>query len=102
MGSGFWFKAIIKLRKSKDRTSKKAKGTLAPEKLSALKSNNYTGKESNGVENGIHNENLVPVETIAATRIQTAFRAYKPANANVGKKNSTTIERFHKTEDFNR
>jgi hypothetical protein len=52
-------------------------GTLAPEKLSALKSNNYTGKESNGVENGIQNENLVSVETIAATRIQTAFRAYK-------------------------
>jgi hypothetical protein len=53
-------------------------GTLSPEKLSALKSNNnYTGKESNGVENGIQNENLVSVETIAATRIQTAFRAYK-------------------------
>ncbi|WJX22402.1 hypothetical protein P8452_11710 [Trifolium repens] len=81
MGSGFWFKAIIKLRKSKDRTSKKAKGTLAPEKLSALKSNNYTGKESNGVENGIQNENLVSVETIAATRIQTAFRAYKARKA---------------------
>ncbi|MCI18115.1 protein IQ-domain 1-like, partial [Trifolium medium] len=44
-------------------------GTLAPEKLSALK--------SNGVENGIQNGNLVLVETIAATRIQTAFRAYK-------------------------
>jgi len=49
-------------------------GTLAPEKQSALKSNNYTGKESSGLANGIQNENL---ETIAATRIQTAFRAYK-------------------------
>lgn len=48
-------------------------GTLAPEKLSALK--------SNGLANGIQNENSasagVSVETIAATRIQTAFRAYK-------------------------
>lgn len=56
-------------------------GTLAPEKQSALKSKNYTGKESNVLANGIKSENLVSargsVETIAATRIQTAFRAYK-------------------------
>nr|SBO16017.1 PREDICTED: protein IQ-DOMAIN 1 [Lupinus angustifolius] len=48
-----------------------AKGTLAPEKLSSLKSNNYAGKESSGLANDIKSE------TIAATRIQTAFRAYK-------------------------
>ncbi|XP_004485866.1 protein IQ-DOMAIN 9 [Cicer arietinum] len=80
MGSGFWFKTIISLRKSKSR-SKKAKGTLAPEKLSALKSNKYTGKESSGLANGIQNDNLVAIETIAATRIQTAFRAYKARKA---------------------
>lgn len=52
-------------------------GTLSPEKQSALKLNNYTGKEFSGLANGIQNENLGSVETIAATRIQTAFRAYK-------------------------
>ncbi|KAJ1387548.1 IQ motif, EF-hand binding site [Sesbania bispinosa] len=81
MGSGDWFKTIISLRKSKGGRSKKAKGSLATEKLSALKTDNYTGKESSGLANGIKSENLesdeVLVETIAATRIQTAFRAYK-------------------------
>ena len=52
-------------------------GTLAPEKLSAL---NSTGRESSDLANGT-SENLasagVSIETIAATRIQTAFRAYK-------------------------
>jgi len=56
-------------------------GILAQEKLDASKSNNYTGKESKDLANGIKSENLVSpgvsVETIAATRIQTAFRAYK-------------------------
>ena len=41
----------------------------------------YTRKKSNGLANGMKSENLesdgVSVETIAATRIQTAFRAYK-------------------------
>ncbi|XP_061363461.1 protein IQ-DOMAIN 9 [Gastrolobium bilobum] len=81
MGSGDWFKTIISLRKSKEGRSKKAKGSLASEKVSALKTKNYTGKESSGLANGIKIENLVSagvsVETIAATRIQTAFRAYK-------------------------
>jgi len=56
-------------------------GILAQEKLNASKSDNYTGKESSDLANGIKSENLVSpgvsVETIAATRIQTAFRAYK-------------------------
>lgn len=56
-------------------------GILTQEKLNASKSNNYPGKESSGLTNGIKSENLVSagvsVETNAATRIQTAFRAYK-------------------------
>ncbi|XP_058767930.1 protein IQ-DOMAIN 9-like [Vicia villosa] len=74
MGSGFWFKAIISLRnrKSRDRRSKKAKGTLAQEKL---KSNKSPGNESTDLANGNQNE------TTAATRIQTAFRAYKARKA---------------------
>ncbi|KAG4960393.1 hypothetical protein AAZX31_13G215300 [Glycine max] len=85
MGSGDWFKTIISLRKSKQGRSKKAKGILAQEKLNASKSNSYPGKESGGLANGTKSENLVSagvsVETIAATRIQTAFRAYKARKA---------------------
>ncbi|KAL2341806.1 hypothetical protein Fmac_009746 [Flemingia macrophylla] len=77
MGSGDWFKTIISLRKSKDGRSKKAKGIIAQEKLNASKSNNYTRKQNSGLANGITSENLASVETFAATRIQTAFRAYK-------------------------
>ncbi|KAF7803360.1 protein IQ-DOMAIN 1-like [Senna tora] len=80
MGSGDWFKTIISLRKSKGST-KKAKGSKTSEKQSALKLKNYTGKESSNLANGIKSDNLVSlgvsVETIAATRIQTAFRAYR-------------------------
>ncbi|RDY06750.1 Protein IQ-DOMAIN 1 [Mucuna pruriens] len=69
MGSGDWFKTMIRSRKSKEGRSKK------------VKNKSYRGKKSNGVANGIKSENLVSagvsVETIAATRIQTAFRAYK-------------------------
>ena len=56
-------------------------GYLASEKLSSLKTKNYTGKESSGFANGSTSENLVSdgvsVENIAATRIQKAFRAYR-------------------------
>ncbi|KAL1365236.1 protein IQ-DOMAIN 9 [Arachis hypogaea] len=78
MGSGHWFKTIIRLRKSKQSRSKKSKGSLA-----SLKINNNTERESSGSANGTStaSENLVssgvPLETIAATRIQMAFRAYK-------------------------
>ncbi|KAL5096812.1 hypothetical protein RYX36_001139 [Vicia faba] len=56
-------------------------GTLALEKLSALKSNKSPGNESSDLANGNQNENLASVETTAATRIQTAFRAYKARKA---------------------
>ncbi|XP_027367130.1 protein IQ-DOMAIN 1-like [Abrus precatorius] len=85
MGSGDWFKTIISLGKSKGGRSKKAKGILAPKKVNASKSNNCTRKESNGLANGTKSESLVSagvsIETVAATRIQTAFRAYKARKA---------------------
>ncbi|KAG5023421.1 hypothetical protein JHK85_019763 [Glycine max] len=81
MGSGDWFKTIISSRKSKEGTSKKVKGSLASSRLIVLQTKIYTRKKSNGLANGIKSKNLesdgVSVETIAATRIQTAFRAYK-------------------------
>lgn len=49
-------------------------GTLAQEKL---KSNKSPGNESTDLANGNQNENLLSVENTAATRIQTAYRAYK-------------------------
>ncbi|XP_014505714.1 protein IQ-DOMAIN 1 isoform X1 [Vigna radiata var. radiata] len=69
MGSGDWFKTIINSKKSKEGRSKKVKTKI------------YKGKKSSGLANGIKSKNLesagVSIETIAATRIQTAFRAYK-------------------------
>ncbi|XP_054776758.1 protein IQ-DOMAIN 9-like isoform X1 [Prosopis cineraria] len=80
MGSCNCFKTMICLGKSKG-SSKKAKGDLPSGKLSAVESNNHRGKGFSGVENGIKSESLVlpgvSVETIAATKIQTAYRAYK-------------------------
>ncbi|XP_028780290.1 protein IQ-DOMAIN 1 [Neltuma alba] len=80
MGSGDWFKTIISLRKSKEGNSKKAKGSPASKKQTALKLKNYAGKNSSNLTNGGKGSNLVSpgvsVETIAATMIQTAFRAY--------------------------
>lgn len=56
-------------------------GSPASEKPSAVESKNYARKEFSGMENGTKCEGLashgVAVETIAARRIQTAFRAYK-------------------------
>ncbi|MED6183650.1 hypothetical protein PIB30_039682 [Stylosanthes scabra] len=78
MGSGHWFKTIIRLRKSNQSRSKKSKGSLA-----SLKIKNNTKGESSDLANrtSTTSENLVssevPLETIAATRIQMAFRAYK-------------------------
>ncbi|KAK7319782.1 hypothetical protein RJT34_04507 [Clitoria ternatea] len=59
MASGDWLKTIISSKKSKEGRSRKAK------------TKNYRGKGTNGLANG------ESVENIAATRIQTAFRAYK-------------------------
>ncbi|KAL1289112.1 hypothetical protein HN51_057905 [Arachis hypogaea] len=80
MGSGDWFKTLIS-RKSKERKPKKGKGTLASAKLSALNSNDCTRRDSSDLANGAKAENIGSVETIAATRIQTAFRAYKARKA---------------------
>ncbi|KAG6641346.1 protein IQ-DOMAIN 9-like [Carya illinoinensis] len=61
MGSGDWFKTIVSLKKPKDGRSKQVKGSSA-----SAKSKNHLRKQSLGK----------PTEDIAATRIQTAFRAY--------------------------
>ncbi|CAH9081249.1 unnamed protein product [Cuscuta epithymum] len=76
MGSGEWFKKIINLKKEKDRRGKKGfKGTTWS------KRNNYLlMKEPPNIGNGISDLNVkalsMPVEHIAAIRIQKAFRGH--------------------------
>ncbi|CAL5411367.1 unnamed protein product [Camellia sinensis] len=80
MGSGDWFKNIISLKKGKDDRSKKSKGSSGSEKTNGK---NYSQKEStkfaNGTSNGKPRFLGLPVEDVAAIRIQTAFRALSPA-----------------------
>ncbi|KAI9118326.1 hypothetical protein K1719_010658 [Acacia pycnantha] len=56
-------------------------GSLASGKPSAVESNNHRGQGFSDVENGTKSGSRVlrgiSIETIAATRIQTAYRAYK-------------------------
>ncbi|KAA8519700.1 hypothetical protein F0562_013855 [Nyssa sinensis] len=83
MGSGDWFKNIISLKKVKADKSKQLKGSSAPEKSNGFEWKNCSQKETTNFANGDSNGNPrvprllnIPVEDVAATRIQTAFRAY--------------------------
>ncbi|XP_065879893.1 protein IQ-DOMAIN 9 isoform X2 [Euphorbia lathyris] len=76
MGSGDWFKTIISLKKVKVHGSKQVKGSSRSAKSKGFKSKNRGSKES---VSSINNNAIIlgiPVEDLAATRIQTAFRAY--------------------------
>lgn len=79
MGSGDWIKNIIKQKKVKDEKSKKLKES-ASEKSNGNKEEHQPQKESPKIAKGVSaRKQRVPVvltEDIAATRIQTAFRAY--------------------------
>ncbi|KAF8409004.1 hypothetical protein HHK36_005075 [Tetracentron sinense] len=89
MGSGDWFKTIINLKKVKEDKSKQVKGPSATEKSNGFKWRYRSRKESSNIDNGSSSGNpsvnssgnpgllVMPVEDIAATRIQTAFRAFK-------------------------
>ncbi|KAG8635431.1 protein IQ-DOMAIN 9 isoform X2 [Manihot esculenta] len=72
MGSGDWFKTIISLKKTKEDSSKRVKRSAAA-KSNGFKWKNRPRRESAASADGNPN---VPVEDLAATRIQTAFRAY--------------------------
>uniref|UniRef100_A0A2N9I5G8 DUF4005 domain-containing protein n=1 Tax=Fagus sylvatica TaxID=28930 RepID=A0A2N9I5G8_FAGSY len=69
MGSGHWFKAIISSKKGKRGSSKQVKGSAVSAQPNALKWKNW--KESSSFANS-----GMPIEDFAATKIQTAFRAY--------------------------
>ncbi|KAK5831339.1 Protein IQ-DOMAIN 1 -like protein [Gossypium arboreum] len=77
MGSGNLFKSIINI--VKDDNSKKVKGSSASKKSSGFKWKKQQQKASTrpGLISGNSNTLGMPIEDLAATRIQTAFRAYR-------------------------
>ncbi|XP_057947948.1 protein IQ-DOMAIN 9-like isoform X2 [Malania oleifera] len=78
MGSGDWFKTIISLKKVKHE--KKKQGSLTREKSTGLKWRHCYQKESTNLASsatrGDRRALCLPVEDVAATRIQSAFRAF--------------------------
>ncbi|KAL0542772.1 hypothetical protein IC582_017849 [Cucumis melo] len=70
MGSGRWFKAVIRLKKVKTSSSKQTK-----EKLDDLQKDSPRFK--NDGANGKSKSFGMPIEDVAAVRIQTAYRAYR-------------------------
>ncbi|CAK9148194.1 unnamed protein product [Ilex paraguariensis] len=85
MGSGDWIKNILSLKKKKDDRSKKLKESSAPKKSNGFKQEHASQKEYAKITNGASNGNPgvlgMHVEDIAATHIQTAFRAYMARKA---------------------
>ncbi|CAL1388441.1 unnamed protein product [Linum trigynum] len=76
MGSGNWIKTMINLKKGKNGHLKQLKGSSSPSvKSNGFKSKYLQSKDSAASPNGHGNEEL------AATRIQTAFRAYRARKA---------------------
>ncbi|PON99099.1 IQ motif, EF-hand binding site [Trema orientale] len=78
MGSGNLFKTIFRLKKSKDGGSKPVKDSSAFTKSNGIKVKNKSHKGFRSLMNGSLD---MPIEDVAATRIQTAFRAYKARKA---------------------
>ncbi|KAK2642193.1 hypothetical protein Ddye_023956 [Dipteronia dyeriana] len=80
MGSGDWFKTIINSKKVKISSSKQVKGSSASAKSNGFKWKKRSGKESNSLAKSSTSGNngalAIPVEDVAAIRIQTAIRAY--------------------------
>ncbi|XP_022715781.1 protein IQ-DOMAIN 1-like isoform X1 [Durio zibethinus] len=77
MGSGNLLKTIIK--KVKDDSSKQVKGSSASKKSNGLKWKKHQRKASikTSFTSGNSNTLGMPIEDLAATQIQTAFRAYR-------------------------
>ncbi|KAL2494914.1 IQ-domain 9 [Forsythia ovata] len=80
MGSGVWFKNIMSKKKARGDRSQKLKRYSTPEISNGHKEEYCLQNESPILTNGASEENRdcfgMPIEDIAATQIQTAFRAY--------------------------
>ncbi|CAN4117485.1 unnamed protein product [Withania somnifera] len=74
MGSGYWLKNVISLRKAKDGRSKRLKGSSIRHKGNDL-SQKVPSRRTTGASVRKHRLGI-PSEDNAAIRIQTAFRAY--------------------------
>ncbi|XP_016486435.1 protein IQ-DOMAIN 9 [Nicotiana tabacum] len=75
MGSGYCLKNVISLRKAKDGRSKRLKGTSIG-RTGDDNSQKEPSRRSSGASIKNHRELEMPLEDKAATKIQTAFRAY--------------------------
>ncbi|CAN4087186.1 unnamed protein product [Withania somnifera] len=75
MGSGYWLKNVISLRKAKDGRLKRLKGSSIGRKGDDL-SQKVPPRRKNGASVKKYREGGIPSEDNAAIRIQTAFRAY--------------------------
>ncbi|XP_009618388.1 protein IQ-DOMAIN 9-like [Nicotiana tomentosiformis] len=75
MGSGYCLKNVISLRKAKDGRSKRLKGTSIG-RPGDDNSQKEPSRRSSGASIKNHRELEMPLEDKAATKIQTAFRAY--------------------------
>ncbi|KAG9446122.1 hypothetical protein H6P81_012250 [Aristolochia fimbriata] len=77
---GDWFRAIVNLKKTKEERSKRSKERSSSEKSNGFKWRRRSRKELNKIFNGgsSHNPGVLgmPLEDLAAVRIQTAFRGY--------------------------
>ncbi|XP_077252182.1 protein IQ-DOMAIN 9-like [Tasmannia lanceolata] len=80
MGSGDWFKTIISLKKAKEDRSKQSKEPSTTGRSNGFKWRYRSHKGSNKFRNGASSQNHrvlgMPIEDIAATQIQTAFRGF--------------------------
>lgn len=76
MGSGNFLKTIISLKKGKEENSKHVKGSAAPGKSNGFKWKKNPLKACASSAGGIPGTLGLPIEDLAAIRIQTAFRAY--------------------------
>ncbi|XP_068664642.1 protein IQ-DOMAIN 10-like isoform X2 [Aristolochia californica] len=77
---GNWFKAIVNIKKTKKERSNQSKGPSSGEKSKGFKWRYHSRKGLNKIFNGgsSHNPGVLgmPIEDIAAIRIQTTFRGY--------------------------
>ncbi|XP_074357102.1 protein IQ-DOMAIN 9-like [Apium graveolens] len=77
MRSGDWLKKLIGLKKLKNRKPKYLKGSSAPQNANGL-NKNYDQTNSTNISHHVSNGNPgIPTEDLAATRIQSAFRAHR-------------------------
>lgn len=84
MGSGDWFKTIITRKKKVKLDKKRSKGSSASDDPTGSKTKKKSEKANAKGGRGISRTNGTPVkisEDVAATRIQTAFRAYMARKA---------------------